>query len=97
MADWHLLSNHGLALVCVERDPGLTLREIGDCVGVTERTAQAIVNDLVIAGHLRRFRDGNRNRYEVQRDTPMRHRMLSDHQIGELLDVLTITPIAELS
>nr|MBA2257123.1 AsnC family transcriptional regulator [Thermoleophilaceae bacterium]MBA2567043.1 AsnC family transcriptional regulator [Thermoleophilaceae bacterium] len=36
MAEWNLLTNHGHALLCVARDPGMTLRQIGDCIGITE-------------------------------------------------------------
>lgn len=88
MGAWSVLSNHGLALVCIARDPRLRLRDIADCVGVTERTAHQIVNDLVEAGYVERFREGNRNRYEVRLDVPMEHPILEDHWIGELLVVL---------
>jgi hypothetical protein len=39
MPSWTLLSNHGLTLICLARNPEKTLREIGDWVCVTERTA----------------------------------------------------------
>jgi DNA-binding transcriptional ArsR family regulator len=83
-----VLSNHGLALVCIAREPRLRLREIADCIGVTERTAHQIVSDLVEAGYVERFREGNRNRYEVRLDVPMPDALLEDHWIGELLVVL---------
>ncbi len=91
---WALLSNHGIALLCVARDPGKTLREIGDCVGVTERTAHAIVSDLIEDGYLLKTRRGSRNHYEVKLDAPMGHPMLSDHWVGELLAVLASDGVA---
>jgi DNA-binding transcriptional regulator PaaX len=66
----------------------MRVREIGECIGVTERAAQTAVNDLVEAGYLRRFREGRRNRYEVQPDVQMRHALLRTHSAGELLAVL---------
>ena len=66
----------------------MRLREIAECVGVTERTAHKIVDDLVAAGYVRRFREGNRNRYEIVHDVPMAHPLLEDHWLGELLVVL---------
>ena len=66
----------------------MTLRQIGDCIGVTERTAHGIVDDLVEAGYLKRYREGNRNRYEVQPDMPLRHPLMRDHMVGEILEVL---------
>jgi DNA-binding MarR family transcriptional regulator len=74
--------------VCIARDPSLRLREIADCVGVTERTAHKVVDDLVEAGYVKRFREGNRNRYEVVHDVPMSHPVVEDHWIGEILAVL---------
>lgn len=88
MGNWTLLSNHGHALLCVARYPGMTLREIGDCVGITERAAHRIVSDLVEAGYLTKRREGTRNAYEVRPDVPMRHPLVSDHWVGELLVVL---------
>lgn len=91
MAEWHFLSNTGLVLVCVARNPGMTLREIGDCVGVTERTAHGLVRELVAFGCLASSRVGTRNHYQVNREAPMRHSMFNGQQVGDLLDVLAGT------
>ena len=88
MSDWKLLSNHGMALICLARDPGSRLRDVAERVGITERAAHRIVGDLVDAGYLTRERVGARNRYQVQADVPMRHSVLEDHWVGELLAVL---------
>jgi hypothetical protein len=85
---WTFLTSHGHALIVVTRDPNVRLREIAAELGVTERTAQTIVNDLVDAGYLTRTRVGNRSRYEVRTDGPFRHPVERDHAVGELLDVL---------
>jgi hypothetical protein len=77
-----------MTLICVAQSPGMTLRGIGDCVGVTERTAHALVSDLVEDGYMLKIREGARNRYEVKFDAPMRHPMLRDHWVGEMLAVL---------
>jgi DNA-binding transcriptional ArsR family regulator len=88
MGDWTFLSNHATALLCVARDPDIRLREIADCVGVTERAAQRLVSDLRQAGYVSRERVGRRNRYRVNRDLPMRHPMVAHHGVAELLDAL---------
>ena len=75
----------------ITRDPNIRLREIAADLGVTERTAQTIVNDLVDAGYVARTRVGNRSRYEVRMERPFRHPVERDHAVGELLDVL-VTP-----
>jgi predicted transcriptional regulator len=85
---WTFLTGHGHALIVITRDPNVRLREIAAELGVTERTAQTIVNDLVDAGYVERTRVGNRSRYEVRTDRPFRHPVEREHAVGELLEVL---------
>jgi DNA-binding IclR family transcriptional regulator len=95
VGDWRLLSNHGLALVCVAEQPGVRLREVADCVGVTERAAHRIVSDLCEAGFITRHRSGRRNYYEIQPDAPLGHPLLSGHNVGELLAAVADAPAEE--
>lgn len=85
---WTLLSNHGIALVCVARNPSMRLRDLADLMEVSDRTAFGVVNDLIEAGYLRREKQGNRNCYEINPEMPMRHPTMQDHWVGELLAVL---------
>jgi hypothetical protein len=88
VAEWSFLTNHARVLVCVDRDPGIRLRDIAADVGVTERSAFGIVKDLVAAGYLAKERDGRRNRYEVRHDLPLPDPPLRERTVGELLDLL---------
>jgi DNA-binding MarR family transcriptional regulator len=92
MAEWGLLTNHALALLCVARTPGMRLRDIADCVGITERAAHRIVGELCEAGYLTRHREGRRNFYELHPDAPLRHQLLAEHTLGELLAPLRDEP-----
>jgi DNA-binding MarR family transcriptional regulator len=83
-----LLTNHGHVLVCVAREPGMTLREIAECVGVTERTAHTLVCELEHAGYLTRHRNGRRNRYDVHADAVLRHELEGGATVGELVAAL---------
>ena len=85
---WTFLTGHGHALIVIMRDPNVRLREIASELGVTERTAQTVVNDLVEAAYVARTRVGNRSRYEVRTNRPFRHPVERDHAVGELLEVL---------
>jgi predicted DNA-binding transcriptional regulator len=89
---WTFLTHHGHALIVIARNPAIRLREIAVALGVTERTAQAIVNDLVEAGYLERSRVGNRSRYAVHPERPFRHPVERDHAVGELLGMLAGAP-----
>jgi hypothetical protein len=46
---WSLLTNHAQVLICIARDPGIRLREIGETVGITERAAHRLVGELATA------------------------------------------------
>ena len=85
MADWSLFSNHGLALICIARSPGMRLREIADCVGITERAASRIVSDLCSEGYLKKTRTGRRNSYELDPMQPVGHSLTDGHVVGEIL------------
>ena len=84
MREWTLISNHGLVLAAIARNPHKTAREIADDVGITERTAHKIIIDLEKAGYITRSKIGVRNTYEIHPDTPLRNK-LSNAQVGELL------------
>lgn len=88
MPTWTFLSNHALALLCVVRTPGMRLRDIAQEVGITERAAHRIMSDLVEGGYLTRHRVGRRNFYEVHPHVPLRHELVSDRTLGELLSGL---------
>lgn len=88
MEGWSFLTNHARTLLCIAADPGARLRDIAATVRVTERTAHAIVTDLVDAGYVVKDRDGRRNRYRIRTDLPLRDPIHAERTIGELLDLL---------
>ncbi len=88
---WGFLTNHALVLVCVARDPGVRLREIGERVGITERAAHRIVAELADAGYITREREGRRNRYTVNADLALPDPIARQHAVGRLLEVLAGT------
>jgi hypothetical protein len=53
---WSFLTNHARVLLCIARDPEIRLRVIGEEVGITERAAYRIVDELVAAGYVSRER-----------------------------------------
>ena len=87
-ATWSFLTNHGQVLICIARDPGARLREIGEAVGITERAAHRIVGDLVAAGYVSRRRVGRRNEYAIRHDLPIPDSLARNRRVGELLAIL---------
>jgi DNA-binding Lrp family transcriptional regulator len=89
---WSFLTNHARVLLCIAEDPGLRLREIGDRIGVTERAAHRIVDELTRAGYISRTRAGRRNRYAIIRDQPLRDSLVHEQSVGDLLAILSARP-----
>jgi len=87
-ASWTFLTNHTQVLICIAQDRDITLREVANKVGITERAAQRIVADLAEAEIIDRRRVGRRNHYLVNRGAAMRHAAQANHKIGPLLDLL---------
>ena len=85
---WDFLTNHAHVLTCIASDPGARLREIAAAVGITERAAHRIVSELVDEGYVLRRREGRRNRYEVVPKLPLRHPLVRQREVGDLLTVL---------
>jgi DNA-binding IclR family transcriptional regulator len=84
---WSLLSNHGRALLCLAQDPDLRLRDLAARLGITERRAFDLVNDLTEAGYVIKEKDGRRNRYEVQDHLPLPDAP-DDRTLGDILAAL---------
>ena len=89
MTTWNFLTNHGRALLCIAQDPDVRLRDIAASLGITERRAFGIVNDLTEAGYVIKDKDGRRNRYQVQKHLPLPDAVEREQAIGQVLDLLT--------
>jgi DNA-binding MarR family transcriptional regulator len=84
-AGWTFLTNHTHVLLCLYRDPEITLREVALLVGITERMVQKIVAELVEAAYLEITRVGRRNKYQIMVDRKLRHPLESHRSIGDVL------------
>ena len=85
---WTFLTNHAQVLVCIARDPGVRLREIGERTGITERAAHRIVVELAAAGYITRQRNGRRNQYTINVDLPVHDPIAREQSAGQLLKIL---------
>jgi DNA-binding transcriptional regulator PaaX len=84
---WTFLSNHGHVVIQISRHPDIRLTDLAAQVGVTERHARAIVNDLREAGYVEVTKSGRRNAYRVNSKKPLRHSAESDHSLNDLLTI----------
>ena len=85
---WDFLTSHAHVLLVISADSGIRLRDIAAAVGITERGAHKIVNELVEEGYVQREREGRRNRYKVKPELPLRHPLVQERAVGDLLAVL---------
>jgi DNA-binding IclR family transcriptional regulator len=85
---WDFLTNHAHVLTCVAHDPGIRLRDIAAAVGITQRAAHRILAELVEEGYVVRERRGRRNRYQVKPELLLRHPLVQEREVGDLLEVL---------
>lgn len=89
---WTFLTNHAHVLLCIADDPDIRGSDIATKVGITLRSAQSIVRDLVEGGYVTSVRVGRRNHYEVHTALPFRHPIERGHQIAELLRLVEAAP-----
>ena len=87
---WTFLTNHMHVLLCIASDPTIRQRDVAQQVGITERSAGAIIADLEHAGYVTKTRIGRRNEYAIARNVALRHPLEEHHDIGELIDLLAL-------
>jgi len=87
MTEWTFVTNHGLVLASIAKHREKTAREIGDDVGITERTAHKIIMDLEMEGYITKIKVGRQNKYRIHPGVPIKDEM-SDAAVGELLTML---------
>ena len=83
--NWTFITKHGLVLASIAKNPEKTAREIGDDVGVTERTAHKIINELENEGYITKRKVGTRNTYGIHPSVPLK---TGEAAVGELLMML---------
>ena len=86
---WTFLTNHAHALLCLAQGESLTARELSLRIGITERSVQAILADLIADGYLEKSKVGRRNSYTVNPKGRLRHPLEAAHTVGDLIDALT--------
>ncbi len=88
MSEWTLLTNHGIVLSFLARNPHITALEVAQAIGIQERATRRIIADLEAAGYITKKREGRGNRYSVDPDLPLRHQTHQHVAVGNLLETL---------
>ena len=84
-----LLTNHAMVLAVISSDPGVRIREIAQKVEITERAVESLIADLINVGFLSRSRSGRRNVYELHGEANLRHPLVADTTVDQLIGAIT--------
>jgi len=87
--EWAFITSHFLVLLCLAEDPEARVADVAERLQLTERRVQTITSELLEAGYLQKVRVGRRNRYEINRDMPLRHLQTQHRRLGDLLDLIS--------
>ena len=82
---WTFFTNHGHVLICLASDPDMTVREVAQHVGITERAVIRIIGELEDGGVLERTREGRRNHYTINAGAHLRHALEQHCVVGDLI------------
>ncbi len=88
MPGWKFVTNHTLVLCQIAQQPRITIRELSQTIGITERAVHKIITDLESDGYVTKIREGRRLRYRINPNLSLRDEMLEDKAVGDLLEVL---------
>ena len=89
MAEWALITHHGLVLLYVSGHPQCTAREMALAINITERTVHRILLDLEVQGYIKKQRTGKGSLYQTNPDLGLRHDLTRDVVVGDLIKVLS--------
>ena len=88
MKEWNFITNHGLVLLYVSRNPQCTMRDMAAALGVTERSIQRILKDLEAEGYIAWQSTGRGNIYEINNTRGLKHELTKDSIVRDLLSLL---------
>jgi predicted transcriptional regulator len=87
-SNWTFFSNYGHVYFLIALTDDLTLREISDRVGITERSVQGIIQSLEEAGYVQRLKVGRNNSYKIKPGKTLRHSLESDVKLEDLTQLI---------
>lgn len=89
---WTFFSNHGIVLAYIAKFPQSTAQEIAQETLLSIRGVQQIISDLEKDGYIGKHKNGRCNQYTVHPQLRLRHRLMSNHTIGDVLQSIGCKP-----
>jgi predicted transcriptional regulator len=89
---WLLFSNHGIVLVYIAKYPQSTTPEIAKDTLLSVWGVQRIIADLEKDGYIGKIKNGRCNRYTIYPQVHLRHRIMRNYTVGEVLQAIGYKP-----
>src|SRR3954454_7532664 len=90
---WTFLTNHAQVLLCLAATPDIRLRDVAERVGITERSTQRILSELVEGGDAEPLDpDLLRERFRPRSDPRTKLRRLDEHRVAAAREDLALEP-----
>ena len=83
--EWTFFSNHGIVLAYIAKHPSSPAQEIAQETLLSIRGVQQIISDLERGGYIGKQKNGRCNQYTVHYQSQLRHRLMREHTIGDVL------------
>jgi len=93
--NWTFLSNHLRIFAYLAEHPDVTTQRLAYQTGLSIRAVQIILDDLEQERYLSKERIGRNNRYKVNADKPLRHRLEKKHCVRDILRALGVETESE--
>lgn len=87
-ASFTFLTNYTHVLVCLKKENTITVRELSLKIGITERSVQRIISELLESDVISRTKIGRNNTYKINNDHTLHHPLESNHTVEELLELI---------
>jgi CTP-dependent riboflavin kinase len=89
MKKWTFITNHGLVLLYISKNPQCTMRDMAAALGITERSIQRLLIDLEAEGYITRQSTGKGNIYNIKSKLGLKHDLTKNVVVGDLLELLS--------
>ena len=89
MKKWNFITNHGLVILYLSKNPQCTMRDMAAALGVTERSIQRVLKDLYAEEYITWQGTGKGNIYKINHTRELKHELTKDSLVGDLLDLLS--------
>ena len=88
MKKWNFITNHGLVLLYISKNPQCTMRDMATALGVTERSVLRTLGDLEEEGYITRRNAGKSNVYKMKSRLLLKHDLTKNVVVGDLIKLL---------